>query len=343
MVKKLFENNKLFRQYFEKQPFAGYLISSEYKILAINKKAAMILGFTEQELAGKSMNSVYAQESRKTAEQLFRKGRVIQGADAETLKIQTKTGEIHEVLLNQAALPDENDIIAFSVFHLDMSSCQPFNEQIRSILDHQEIEIRELHHRIKNSLTTVSSLLNLESKAIDDQDARQKLLDSRNRILSIVHLHEMLSKSENTGHLNFKVYVHQIVNMLLQVYNNSPDKIHLNIEVDDIPVTFKTAIPYGLIVNELISNALQHAFPISHHGEKKLEVSFKIQSKKQLELMVSDNGVGIPEALDYLQSESMGLKLIHMLARDQLGGDIWLNRSNGTCVSIKCPMEPMTL
>ena len=185
--------------------------------------------------------------------------------------------------------------------------------------------LKETHHRVKNNLQIVSSLLNLQSKYIKDEEAREKLKESQNRVKAMALIHEKLYQSVNLAGINFAEYIKSLLNDLLYSYRTNPN-VKLTIDVGDVLADIDKAIPCGLIVNELVLNSLKYAFPEGEGGEIRIALS---SDNNSCRLMISNNGVPFPEDLDFRNVKSLGLQLACALV-DQLKGTIELDRSGGT-------------
>jgi len=202
-------------------------------------------------------------------------------------------------------------------------------DEIRASLNEKEILLEEIHDRVENNLITVSNLIGLEY-ALTDKEPIEIYQDSQNRVKAIALIHERLSKSEDFAVIDFRLYTDELVKYLLNSYAVDPELIKVNIGINGVLLDIDTAIPSGLILNELISNALKHAFKNSVYGE--IEVLFCL-NHDNFELIVSDNGIGLSEDLDYIYAETPGLQLVNTLVR-QLDGIIELDINGGTTFRI---------
>ncbi|MBT4286421.1 MAG: hypothetical protein HOD92_03725, partial [Deltaproteobacteria bacterium] len=209
-------------------------------------------------------------------------------------------------------------------------------ELIRASLKEKETLLHEIHHRVKNNLTVVSSLLNLQANSINDDRLKEILKESQSRIYAMSTVHETLYGSENLAEIDLKLYLSKISGTLIQTYIDDPAKVTLKIKPAEIKVSIELASPIGLIINELISNSLKYAFPDKRTGEITVEMK---KLDKELELTVADNGVGISEELDWKNSKSLGLKLVRNLVENQLDGSIDMESKNGTKFIIKFNIE----
>jgi len=206
-------------------------------------------------------------------------------------------------------------------------------EQIKSSLKEKEILLSEIHHRVKNNMQVISSLLKLQSAKIEDKKYVDLFKDSENRIRSMSLIHEKLYQSKDFANVDFNGYVKSIAKDLIRSYAVTPDKIKLNTKIEDVSLGFDNAIPCGLIINELISNSLKYAFPKDRKGE--IKITFRSINSHEIEFTVSDDGIGIPAEIDIRETESLGLQLVHILAEDQIDGSIELDREAGTAFRIR--------
>ena len=207
-------------------------------------------------------------------------------------------------------------------------------------LKEKEVLLRELHHRVKNNLQVISSLLDLQSEDVKDQQAYEVFLEAQNRIRSMAHIHEQLYQSSNLAELNVSSYIEQLVHTLLQSYGKT--NISPQIRIEKVSLDMDMAVSCGLIVNELVSNALKYAFPLgassAESANSEILVALSQKDGHMLSLMIRDNGIGLSGmSFDESQSLSFGLRLVKMLTR-QLKGDIDIDGSQGTCVTIVFPI-----
>jgi len=204
------------------------------------------------------------------------------------------------------------------------------DEQIRNSLKEKEVLLKEVHHRVKNNLQVISSLLSLQSQQVQDKNALQLFRETQDRVRSISLVHERLYATKDFSSIDFNEYVYNLGYELFRTYGIDPDRISLDIKIDNVILDVESAVPCGLVINELISNSLKYAFP-NTSGKKKgrVTISMKEKNNGMMSLVVSDNGVGIPEDADILHSESLGLKLVSILVEDQLQGKIKIERKNG--------------
>jgi PAS domain S-box-containing protein len=211
----------------------------------------------------------------------------------------------------------------------DISERRQAEEQLRASLREKEILLREIHHRVKNNLQVVSSLLDLQSQVIDDPRVQRAFRNSQHRIRSMALVHEKLYQSPDLTRINIAEYVSSLLNYLHGVYGGWASGVSMDVQVDDVDLSLDTAIGCGLIINELVSNGLKHAFPDRDgDGDREIHVGLR-EEAGEITLVVGDNGVGLPRDLDWRQPTSLGLHLVGMLTQ-QLQGNIELESGAGT-------------
>ena len=200
------------------------------------------------------------------------------------------------------------------------------NENIESSLKEKEVLLKEIHHRVKNNLQIISSLLNLQSAYIKDKASIEIFKESQNRVRSMALIHEKLYQSKDMSQIDFSGYVSELISNLFSSYSLNSSMITLHQEINNIMLGIDLAINLGLIINELVSNSFKHAYPEGSKGN--LYISMK-KKDKQYELIIEDDGIGFPKHIDYKQTESLGLQLIITLV-EQIGGEITLYTEKGT-------------
>ena len=203
---------------------------------------------------------------------------------------------------------------------------------LQESLREKEFLLKEIHHRVKNNLQLVSSLLNMQGEQIDSPAVKTALIDLRSRVRSMGMIHEHLYRSENLAKVDLITYLTQLCEQLHRVLVVTPESIQLHLELAAVNLAIDQAVPCGLLVNELVTNAFKHAFPAGRCGEVWVELQ-ALSAGAGLRLRVADNGVGMPPELDPQHFSSLGLKLGGNLAR-QLGGHLEIGPGPGTEVVV---------
>ncbi len=208
-------------------------------------------------------------------------------------------------------------------------------DQLKQSLHEKEILIKEIHHRVKNNLQIIVSLLYLQAKKTSDPGSADALIDSQTRVKSMSLVHENLYQSGDLASINFEGYLRNLIKNLMVSYGIENNRVVTRLDVKDLPITINTAIPLGLIMNELVSNSLKYAFLPGQPGEIAITGSV---SGGNLVITMKDNGRGIPADFDWRHTQSLGLNLVLMLTR-QLKGTVELSRESGTVFTLTFPVD----
>jgi two-component sensor histidine kinase len=207
--------------------------------------------------------------------------------------------------------------------------------RFQAALQEKEVLLAEVYHRIKNNLQIISSLLDLQADMVSDPHVRALFEDSQQRIQAVALLHESLSQASNITRIPAAQYIRQLSTQVFQAYAPPGDRITLSIQADPIWIAVQNAVPYGLLVNELLSNSLKYAFLGDQDGE--ITIALRATPEGQMVLSVRDTGVGFPAAMDFRHTASLGMQLVCLLT-EQLGGTIELERTSGTQWTLSFPM-----
>ena len=205
--------------------------------------------------------------------------------------------------------------------------------EIEQRIDEKETLLREVHHRVKNNLQTVSSLLNLQAKNTGNEQIKDLIKGSQNRVMSMAMIHEMLYLRNNLSKIEFKPYVEELTQYLVKSIEGRDRNVTINIDIPDIRLGIDTAIPLGLLINEAVTNSLKYGFV--ENGIGQITISLKKEpNENTYNLGITDNGVGFSKQLDFKNTKSLGLKLIHNLARQLKGSVERIHTEKGTKYSI---------
>jgi two-component sensor histidine kinase len=207
--------------------------------------------------------------------------------------------------------------------------------RLSASLREKDVLLREVHHRVKNNLQVVISLLRLQARRISDPDAIAAFTDTQNRIKAMALVHETLYQTTDLSRVSCHTYLQNLIKNLARTLPAGSTNIKLTVELDDDLINIDQAIPMGLVVNELIVNASEHAFP--EHRKGRIEVSLGAGDDHELVLAVSDDGVGLPPGIDMKRADILGLRLVRSLAENQLQGSIEIITEGGTCFRITFP------
>jgi PAS domain S-box-containing protein len=320
----------LYEDLFNNASDGIYTLNRERRIETVNQGFERLIGRSADELIGRSIldfvhvddrNGVTSPEQSKTPE----------NARQYDLRFIHQNGEIRAALIRESAIYKNSSLLRYQVIATDITERKQAEERIKQSLKEKEVLLKEIHHRVKNNLQVISSLLNLQSRFIKDQQALEMFKESQSRVKAMSLIHEKLYQSKDLARIDFAEYLRSLAANLFRSYAANPAGVKLHVMVDDVSLGINTAISCGLIVNELLSNALKHAFPTQAGGE--VRVALHSRDDGKLTLVVSDNGVGFPPGVDFRTLKSLGLELVNTLT-EQLGGTIELCNTSGTTFKI---------
>jgi PAS domain S-box-containing protein len=242
-------------------------------------------------------------------------------------RVRCKDGSYRWIAWNMAPYPDEG--LTYCAGR-DVTERHATDSALRTSLADRETLLREIHHRVKNSLEVIDSLLQLQARAEPDRRLRAALGDTSNRVHAIAEVHHLLHGSTDLASVSLRSYAEKLAASLLEIFGDRSDRLDISVEGPDLHLEIQRAIPAGLILNELLSNALKHAYPGPRAGT--VVVALRVDGP-DLEICVRDSGVGLP---DPLPGDSLGLQLVRVLAQ-QLGGRVGFDRGVGTTVRVRFP------
>jgi PAS domain S-box-containing protein len=324
------QSEQKYRVLFESSPDFIALIDMEGKIIDINKSIGHI-PLSKEELIGKTFTEIgiLPEDGSKHSEFV---GKMLENGNTPIeLKIVDENGKIYFMESYTALLRKDKDNSAIQIIGHDITRRKKAEKQIKQSLKEKEVLLKEIHHRVKNNLQIISSLLNLQQNSIGGEEALEVFKESQNRIKSMALIHEKLYQSEDLTRIDFPEYIRSLVYHLFKSYAVDYSVIQPLINVEDILFDIDISIPCGLIINEIVSNSLKYAFPDGKKG--KIEIDLHIEGDKNI-IEISDNGIGIPEGLDIQNSDTLGLRLVNILV-DQIDGKIELDNTNGTSIKIE--------
>jgi PAS domain S-box-containing protein len=297
-------------------------------IIDANNSALKHHGYTRSEMIGKAIWELDApgifEKNTGIISQMKKPG---DSCRFETVHIR-KDGSTFQAEVLARLLQIGNEPPFVLSIERDITQRKLAEEKIQASLKEKEILLREIHHRVKNNMQVISSLLGLASGTITDKKYVDMFRESQNRINSMSLVHENLYLSKDLAKIDFNEYIRDLTSGLFHSHGANAGTIELDLNIEDVSLGIDQAIPCGLIINELITNSLKHAFPQGMKGE--IKVSARQNDENMVEIIVSDNGIGIPSDVDFRKTGSLGLHLVTILAQDQLHGTINLDRSKGT-------------
>jgi PAS domain S-box-containing protein len=319
------ESERRFRLLVERAADALFLHDMDGRFMDVNKQACESLGYTRDELMAMSVWDVVQDYDMEGIRKLWEDA-MTQGPITLYGTHRCKDGRMFPVEV-RIGLFEANENRYILALARDITERKKAEAQIRESLHEKEVLLKEIHHRVKNNLQVIYSLLNLQSGSIRDPRDRDMIRECQNRIKSMAIIHETLYQSRDLARVNLANYIRSLADNLFRSYGVNGEAVRLDVRVSDVYLGFDTAIPCGLIINELISNSLKYAFPEGREG--RISIDLHPEDHDRYALTVRDDGVGLPPDLDFRDTRTLGLQLVTTLT-DQLEGAIVLHRERGT-------------
>ncbi|MGD1872147.1 MAG: PAS domain S-box protein [Mastigocoleus sp.] len=333
------ETNALLKAIIHSAPVGINLVDSQGKIVLWNPMSESIFGWSAEEIINKPLSVI--EDEQVFLDNLSRSQPHQQDNQIETFR-RHKDGKMLEISLSSALVKDDRGKIIGSIdITQDISEQQAAlkereirEKQIQRSLEEKETLLKEIHHRVKNNLQIISSLLRMQSRRILDEKTLILFQEAQNRVQSMALIHEQLYQSNDISQIDFGEYIRSLTNNLFRCYGINEKKINIHIETNNVQLNLDNAIPCGLIINELVSNSLKYAFPNDNKGE--INITIESDIDKNIVLNVNDDGIGISNDMEWEKSNSLGLKIVRSLSR-QLKGEISLNCLQGTDFKVIFP------
>jgi PAS domain S-box-containing protein len=328
----LAESEERYRTLQENIPVGIFRTSPQGEFLSANRALVNMLGFkSDKEMVNVSVADVYVfPEHRQEYVKLMNEEGMVVNFEAQ---LRRKDGSVFWGSVNaRAVLGKEGQVVHYDGILEDITERKRVSEQIKAALREKEVLLKEIHHRVKNNLQVVESLLSLQAEHLKDEKALAIFKNSQSRIASMALVHEKLYQSEDLARIDFGAYIRDLTNSLFTSYALAPGTVTLGMDIEDVALDIDTSIPLALIINELVTNSLLHAFPQGRKGQ--IRIGLHADDGNDLTLVFTDDGVGLPEAIDIHNTETLGLQLVSLLVK-QLRGNIELDRSNGTRFNIR--------
>jgi PAS domain S-box-containing protein len=321
------------RSVIEANPDLIVVLDEKGIILDTNAASELLTGIPKEQLTGTQYFGYLVEDG--TVQSAFA-GLLQEGTIENLVRIRHTDGHdtplsVHATVIR--GMDGKNDKIIVAAH--DITRQKHDEEALRALLDEQVLLLREVHHRVKNNLQIIISLVNLQMRQTGDPAVKQIMSETQNRVRAMSLVHEKLYRSESLSQIDFADYTRFLATQLFSYYSMDTRRVRLDFAMGKIMVDINTAVPLGLLMNELISNALKHAFPNGREGTISISGS---EEDNLITLIVRDNGIGMPKELDWKNTTSLGMRLVISLV-DQIDGTIELDRSAGTSFSIELQMK----
>lgn len=334
------ESQEIMSELFEYAPDAMLVVDEHGLIVRINNQTEALFGYEHQELLQKPVEILLPERFRRRhiahrTDYMSEPRLRPMGADLELYGLHKNGSELPiNIMLSSLAVDEATFVIAVI---RDITERKQAEARIRASLQEKEVMLKEIHHRVKNNLQIVSSLLKLQAGYVETPQTLTVLQESQNRIRAMALVHETLYQSQDLASIDFAQYLQQLTSHLRKAYAGMLNDVEIALDIETIRLDLDTAVSCGLIVNELVSNALKYAFPPDISQTGKITITLRQNNDGQITLEIQDNGTGFPQDLDFRQTESLGLQLVNTLVIDELDGTITLEQHNGALFTVILP------
>ncbi|MBI5459317.1 response regulator [Methanobacterium sp.] len=327
------EREEKYRTLFEYFPNYVVVLGLDGKIIDLNHAAAKFSPLSRDDTIGMyftDLQSITGEDSSYYQE-LFSKYLKEEDVEPFESRLISREGEIRLMEIYPAPLLKNGELFAVQVIAQDITERKKAETEINASLKEKEMLLGEINGRVSNYMNMISSLLELQSVYMKDAENREVLKDNKNRVKSMLLIHDGFSQSEDFALIDFSQYIKKLIELVVSSYHVDTDRIKMKTMTDGLMLDIDAAIPCGLIINELLTNAVKHAFPGTSEGE--ISVEFGLDNHENNVLIIKDNGVGLSPSIKFKESGTMGFQLVNTLV-NQLKGSIILSRDNGTTFQI---------
>ena len=335
------QSESIFEQFFMSAPSAILVTDGEGKITDFNLQAERLLGYSREEIRGQPVELLVPEAERAMHERqrtAYSHSPSVRGLGEKLdLRARKKDGTVIPVDIALSPLQLNGELRVIAAIH-DITQHRIAEEKLRDSAHEKDVLLREVHHRVKNNLAVICSLLYLESTYAKDEHAAHVFRESENRVHSMALVHESLYGSQNLAKINFAEYARTLANYILSSFG-APNNGSVTLQMDQmeaVVMSIEMAVPCGLMLNELLSNAIKHGFP--NGGKGVITIRLQRVSDSYL-LSIANNGAGIPSGMDCQSSHSLGLRLVRSLSKQLRGSFTLMNSDPGTTASIEFPIS----
>ena len=310
-----------------------FAIDRNATITFANNRFAQMLGFALDEIVGKPVFSFLPPDLKDKAKLEIESERSGEVTQREAVMLRKDGSQLSGLMVTTPVLDARGMSIGGIAAVIDITERKQMEKVVFASLKEKEILLKEIHHRVKNNLQIIASLISLQSRYVTDENVLNVLKESQNRVKAMALVHERLYRSENLSEVALSDYLRFLIDNLFRFYGANPQKVRMTLDAGTVKVDINKAIPIGLIINELVSNSFKHAFSEGRTGD--LNISIR-EDESTIVMTVHDNGPGIPADFDWQNAKSLGLRLVISLV-EQLDGTIELERAGGTMFKITMP------
>ena len=338
-VAALGRSEEYFRSTFELAGVGIAQLSLDGKLSSVNQRICEITGYSAEEIKGLSFQEITYPEDLDTDREYARQLLVgeIDRYSMEKRYIRKDASVIWVNLTGSLVRDGDGNPQHFIAVVEDITARRDAETALKRSLDEKEVLLREIHHRVKNNMQVISSLLSLQAANIEDASLRKLFMESQGRVRAMALIHEILYDSGDLSNIDVKKYVSRLVTSLTRMFGTDAGRTRVTVESQDVTLGIDAMVACGLALSELITNSLKYAFPDGRDGEISIEV-FSVP-EGGVKLVVRDNGIGLPADLDIRATKTMGMGLVVSLIEKQLRGQLEIESSHGTCFTIVIPSK----
>jgi PAS domain S-box-containing protein len=323
-----------YKALFDRSLYCVYIHDFRGRFLDANQAALDLLGYTREDVPTLTFSSLMGPDQLPRAfrllDEIRRSGSQRKPAE---FKLRRKDGTTVWVETEASVVSSDADSLVIQGIARDITEHKRTEESLRASVAEKEVLLREIHHRVKNNLQVISSLLDMKAMRTNDKRMIELCRDARAKIHTMALIHTHIYESKRLTRIAMREYIRDLVNYLSQVYSDRSQHVLPVVERADVHLSITQAIPFAIVVNEAISNAFKHAFKAGERGT--IRIALRKTPDNTVRLRIRDNGVGFPRGLDIRHTETLGLKLIRNLVQDQLKGSVQLEQNQGTSLTIE--------
>ncbi len=335
------ESEERFRAIFERSLLCVYIHDLSGRFLAVNETFLHLLGYSREELLSLTWTSLLDEKQLplafKILNELLQTGRQKEPCE---FRLRRKDGQKIWVEAEACLIPRPEQLPLILVVAHDISQRKEMEQKLLASLEEKEILLREIHHRVKNNLQVISSLLDLRAMRTEDERLRELCQDARSKIQTMALIHTHIYQSGEFTRIALKNYLHDLIHYLAQIHSDRRKSVSVEIKGEEIYLSVNQAMPLALVINEAIANAYKHAFPENYSNYSgRISIDLRKSGENSISLRIKDNGVGLPSGLNFEQSTTLGWKLMRHLVTDQLKGRLEITSNGGTEVRIEFPLS----
>jgi PAS domain S-box-containing protein len=329
LIDQLARSEDKFRTLFDSATDALLLQDMEGRLIDANRTAYESLGYTKDEMLAMDISALYPPESADRVLQMLERLREHEAVVFESTYVR-RDGKLMPVEVHSRILEYDGRKVFFSDVR-DITERKQAEHQLEAAFHEKEILMREIHHRVKNNMTVITSFLNLQAKYTDNEEVKSILSESRGRIRSMALVHEKLYLTGNLAKVDLEQYLRSLLQELFASYRLRIKNVNCSLDVEDVGLDIRTSLTCGLIINELVSNSMKYAFD----GVESPEIRISLKSGDDALLLTAcDNGCGIPGDVDINSGKTLGLQIVDSLV-SQLDGTLELDNSEGAAFTVR--------